>query len=423
MTIHRRWLPILLLLAACVAWAAAPWVDLEKRFTAEQMHATGLDTLKPEQLALLNQLLRDEARDAAAVRTRARRHRSGRRRRTTQVVLRLRRRRHPHPRRRHADRMGTGHRVQARQRADMESAQGPLHLEQAARESRSEDRAGRRGPLVLPHRRRHAGRARLSHRLRGRARPRGFRARASVFRPTRRCTSPSDVRAPISKLRISVFHRRFAMSRKTRPPPRLRGAGRASPHSARPRWRRSPSRPALTSSTRTKKKAPGTSWWGGCMIVGNSGTSSVPSLYVWNPDAAGCGRAPGNTQALWSVYPVTSLSGKVVHVIRSQVNGKCLIRSSNGQASQASLHLWTDSSAQDVLRFPDRRRADRQWPGRMGFQRDGAGRPVGRSLQLRRAPAHFDSATGPGWCSRRSPPNGRAVIPIIRSQLSPRIPS
>ena len=67
MTAHRRrWLPILLLLGACVAWAAAPWVDLEKRFTAEQMHATGLDTLKPEQLALLNQLLRDDARDAAA---------------------------------------------------------------------------------------------------------------------------------------------------------------------------------------------------------------------------------------------------------------------------------------------------------------------------------------------------------------------
>lgn len=67
MTAHRRrWLPILLLLTACVAWAAAPWVDLEKRFTPRQMHATGLDTLTPEQLALLNQLLRDDARDAAA---------------------------------------------------------------------------------------------------------------------------------------------------------------------------------------------------------------------------------------------------------------------------------------------------------------------------------------------------------------------
>jgi hypothetical protein len=56
----------LLLVVACVAWAAHPWVDLEHRFTSEQMHATGLDTLKPEQLALLNQLLRDDARDAAA---------------------------------------------------------------------------------------------------------------------------------------------------------------------------------------------------------------------------------------------------------------------------------------------------------------------------------------------------------------------
>ena len=57
---RRQWLLILLLLAACSAWAAT-WVDLEKRLTAEQMHATGLDTLKPEQLALLNRLLRDDA--------------------------------------------------------------------------------------------------------------------------------------------------------------------------------------------------------------------------------------------------------------------------------------------------------------------------------------------------------------------------
>ncbi|MGO4550670.1 hypothetical protein AB4059_06165 [Lysobacter sp. 2RAF19] len=66
MITHRRWLPMLLLLAACVAWAATPWVDLEKRFTAAQLHATGLDRLTPEQLALLNQLLRDDAHDAAA---------------------------------------------------------------------------------------------------------------------------------------------------------------------------------------------------------------------------------------------------------------------------------------------------------------------------------------------------------------------
>lgn len=62
----KRTITVVLLLAACVAWAAKPWIDLEARFTPEQMHATGLDTLKPEQLALLNQLLREQTQDAAA---------------------------------------------------------------------------------------------------------------------------------------------------------------------------------------------------------------------------------------------------------------------------------------------------------------------------------------------------------------------
>lgn len=35
-------------------------VDLEKRLTPEQMRETGLDTLTPEQLALLNRLLRED---------------------------------------------------------------------------------------------------------------------------------------------------------------------------------------------------------------------------------------------------------------------------------------------------------------------------------------------------------------------------
>jgi hypothetical protein len=50
-----------LCLVACVAIAAKPWVDIEKRLTPEQLHATGLDGLTTEQLALLNRLLRDEA--------------------------------------------------------------------------------------------------------------------------------------------------------------------------------------------------------------------------------------------------------------------------------------------------------------------------------------------------------------------------
>ena len=54
-----------LCLVACVAIAAKPWVDIEKRLTPEQLHATGLDALTAEQLALLNRLLRDEAAAAA----------------------------------------------------------------------------------------------------------------------------------------------------------------------------------------------------------------------------------------------------------------------------------------------------------------------------------------------------------------------
>ncbi|MBF6025657.1 hypothetical protein [Lysobacter niastensis] len=69
----------LALFAAAVqmpAMAEKPYVALEKRLSAEQLHATGLDTLSTEQLALLNRLLSDEqvardtqkARDSAGLR-------------------------------------------------------------------------------------------------------------------------------------------------------------------------------------------------------------------------------------------------------------------------------------------------------------------------------------------------------------------
>ncbi len=58
-----------LLLALCLSpWsvrAESPYVDIEKRLTAEQLRATGVDTLSAEQLALLNQLLRDESEQVA----------------------------------------------------------------------------------------------------------------------------------------------------------------------------------------------------------------------------------------------------------------------------------------------------------------------------------------------------------------------
>jgi len=61
-----RRLSIILLLAPLLALAQTSYVDLEKRLTAEQLHATGLDTLSPAQLALLNRLLRDDGAAATA---------------------------------------------------------------------------------------------------------------------------------------------------------------------------------------------------------------------------------------------------------------------------------------------------------------------------------------------------------------------
>lgn len=51
---------VLLLVTLAAAAQAGP-VDIEKRLTPEQLHATGLDTLSPAQLQLLNRLLREES--------------------------------------------------------------------------------------------------------------------------------------------------------------------------------------------------------------------------------------------------------------------------------------------------------------------------------------------------------------------------
>lgn len=58
----------LLLLAPALAHADVPYVDVEKRLTAEQRRATGLDTLTPEQLGLLNRLLREQTEAEIATR-------------------------------------------------------------------------------------------------------------------------------------------------------------------------------------------------------------------------------------------------------------------------------------------------------------------------------------------------------------------
>ena len=60
----RYVLALTLSLASFAVLAKQPYVDLEQHLTEEQLHATGLDTLSPEQLQLLNNLLRDDVAKA-----------------------------------------------------------------------------------------------------------------------------------------------------------------------------------------------------------------------------------------------------------------------------------------------------------------------------------------------------------------------
>lgn len=74
--LHPLWnslmLPTLLVAGAIAvfgcgdALAGPPYVAIEQRLSAEQMHATGLDQLRPEQLSLLNQLLSDQQSNVVA---------------------------------------------------------------------------------------------------------------------------------------------------------------------------------------------------------------------------------------------------------------------------------------------------------------------------------------------------------------------
>jgi hypothetical protein len=81
----------------------------------------------------------------------------------------------------------------------------------------------------------------------------------------------------------------------------------------------------------------------GCMMQGNAGKSTVPSLYKWSGSGHYCNLDVASPQALWRIYPVT-FNGVVRHVIKSTIDGKCLVRGNSGQAAQASLFLWPGNS-------------------------------------------------------------------------------
>ena len=58
-------LALVLSLASLAVAAEHGYINVEQHLTAEQRHATGLDTLSPAQLGLLNSLLHEEAVKAA----------------------------------------------------------------------------------------------------------------------------------------------------------------------------------------------------------------------------------------------------------------------------------------------------------------------------------------------------------------------
>ncbi len=60
----RKIIFVLALALSCASIAAVAgqiYINIEQRLTAEQRHATGLDTLSPAQLELLNDLLREDS--------------------------------------------------------------------------------------------------------------------------------------------------------------------------------------------------------------------------------------------------------------------------------------------------------------------------------------------------------------------------
>jgi hypothetical protein len=65
-----------------------------------------------------------------------------------------------------------------------------------------------------------------------------------------------------------------------------------------------------------------------------------------------CNVPGGSEKALWDVAPVASSTGQAMYVIKSRTNGRCLIRSGNGTAQSASLHLWATSGEMRFCGFP-----------------------------------------------------------------------
>jgi len=98
----------------------------------------------------------------------------------------------------------------------------------------------------------------------------------------------------------------------------------------------------------------------GCLVVGALGHASSPSFYRWEgngaPETCGVGdddALVAHGQAVWDIHPITDRNGVTAHAIRSRVNGKCLIRSNNGNNAAPSLYVWGNNTDMTWCGLPD----------------------------------------------------------------------
>ena len=65
-----------------------------------------------------------------------------------------------------------------------------------------------------------------------------------------------------------------------------------------------------------------------------------------------CTEPNNSTKARWFVYPVTASTGQVAYVIRTRTDNRCLIRGNNGTATTPSLLLWGTVADPRFCGFP-----------------------------------------------------------------------
>jgi hypothetical protein len=88
----------------------------------------------------------------------------------------------------------------------------------------------------------------------------------------------------------------------------------------------------------------------GCMIFNASQGAYGVGTHRW-PNAGLCGLGnlaahAADKQAVWDIAPIKHTDGRKAYVIRSRVNGQCLIRSNNGHDVAPRTYMWNHTNPQ-----------------------------------------------------------------------------